>query len=77
MTAAERLADRIETNRLIDAKLETVKAAQAHTKAVTRKRKAVNALAVLMSAVPEEDQKVLAAHLRPLVTFRRNYRGIF
>jgi hypothetical protein len=77
MTAAERLAYRIETNRLIDSRTVNINAAKAHTKAQSRKRKVVNALATLMSTVPVEDQKVLAAHLGPLVTFRRCYRGIF
>lgn len=83
MTEAERRADRIAKNRMIDANVaaEVKIAARNATNKATRKvaKSLAHDLALLISTAPKADQMALVNELRalkPLVTFRRNF-GMF
>lgn len=83
MTEAERRADRIAKNRMIEANVAAEVKIAARAKSAKASRKATKSLAhdlaLLISTAPKADQMALVQELRalkPLVTFRRNF-GMF
>ena len=80
MTPTERTAYRIAQNREIDARIAAKGIDKTPAKVKRTSKSAQVALVDLIRSAPAEDRAILIdklSQLKPLVTFRTNYRGIF